>query len=278
MALSAEDHKVITAVFGEDKANEISGAIPQELTLGLRLNGKILSIEDQQTMKSESVKQGRELFAKDIAKQLEVTLEAGEKDPTIIAEKFKLNLSTVFEEKYKNQTPTDEQIALAKKASEFEDKYKTLFKTHTDTEKLVGEWQGKYTQQEKAIQEEKINNKILASLPEKMVQDRNDALLIARNNFVFELDETGQYVAKLNGIVEKNSLGEPESIDNVIKAFVEKKGWIKAAGMGGSDRNGGGNNNPKGMTPDQARAFVIAKGIAPASPEGLKLFGELIKK
>ena len=41
MAISQEDSKVLAAVFGEEVAEKLSGAVTEELTLGLRLNSKI---------------------------------------------------------------------------------------------------------------------------------------------------------------------------------------------------------------------------------------------
>lgn len=277
MGISAEDTRVLAAVFGEEVATKISGAVTDELSLGLRLNGKLLSPEEQAAIKETAVKQGKELGYKEIAKNLEIQLEAGEKDPNIIAEKFKSTLTNIFEEKYKSRTPTEEQIALAKKASEYEEKNKKLLETLTVKEREAGEWQEKFTKKEREVYEETLNNKILSAFPEKMNQDKSDALLITRSNIAFETTEDGKIVAKSGGKLITDALGEPESIDNVVKSFVEKKGWIKTAGMGGGERGGGG-STPAGMTPEQARAYMIQKGIDRTSPEGLKLFAQLIKK
>lgn len=277
MALSTEDVKVLAAVVGEEAANKISGAITEELSVGLRLNGKVYSPDDIKAIKDETVKQGKELGYKEIAKNLEIQLEAGEKDPQIIADKFKTNLTNIFEEKYKSRTPTEEQIALAKKASEYEEKNKKLLQTLEEKEREAGDWKEKFSRKERETLEEKLNNRILAAFPEKMVQDKSDALLITRANIAFEPNEEGRIVAKIDGKIVTDSLGDPETPENVVKAFVERKGWIKAAGMGGGN-NGGGSSLPKGMTPDEARNYLIQKSIAPTSAEGLKIFSQLIKK
>lgn len=61
MAISQEDSKVLAAVFGEEVAEKLSGAVTEELTLGLRLNGKILSAEEQKTLRENAITQGKEL-------------------------------------------------------------------------------------------------------------------------------------------------------------------------------------------------------------------------
>jgi len=85
MAISQEDSKVLAAVFGEEAAEKISGAITEDLSLGLRLNGKILSVEEQKTLKETAITQGKELRDKEYAKHFEVELLPGEKDPIVIS-------------------------------------------------------------------------------------------------------------------------------------------------------------------------------------------------
>lgn len=277
--ISQEDLKVISAVFGKP-VDEISGALTksEEVSLGLRLNGKILSEDEQKTLKETAVKQGKEIGYKEIAKNLDITLDAGEKDASIIAEKLKTTLSTVFEEKYKSQTPTDEVIALAKKATEFEDKYKKLFDTHKQKETEVEQWKTKFFETEKEIKEKELNNKILSVLPKDITMDQSDALLIIRNSLAFE-DAEGTLHIKRGGKLETDPIGNPETIDNVIKSFVESKGWLKkSGGMGGGDRTDGHGHGKNNMTQDQVYKYLKEKGIAPASPEGIKFWRENVIK
>lgn len=277
MPINQDDSKVLAAIFGEDKANEISGAIPEELSLGLRLNGKILTIEEQKQIKEEAINQGKELRSKEFAKSLGLTLEAGEKDPDIIAEKLKTGISVVLEEKYKNQTPDEATIALAKKASEFEDKNKKLLETLGLKEKEAGEWQKKYEEKEFLAKEEKFNNDILSVLPDKMTLSKTDALLVIRHAIKEETDENGITTYIVDGERQLDSLSNPEPLKNVIPLIVEKRGWIKTAGMGGSDRKQEG-TSIKGMAAEAAMKKITDAGINPASAEGLKLFKEYTSK
>lgn len=275
---SQADIKVISTVFGKTP-DEISGALSstEEVSLDLRLNGKVLTDEQQKELRESAVKQGKEIGYKEIAKGLELELESGEKDPVKIAEKFKTTISSVLEEKYKNPNPTDEQIALAKKAAEWEGKYKTLFDTFKSKETEVNEWKSKYDQKEQAIKNEALNNKILSSLPKDIAMDKGDALLIIRNSLAFE-ESDGKLIVKKGDKVYNDPVGEPEPLENVVKLFTEEKGWIKRdGGMGGKDRNGLPPTK-KGLTPDQAYKYLQEKGIAPASQEGLNLFNELTSK
>lgn len=280
MAFSQADLKTISTVFGKS-LDEISGALSSddEVSLDLRLNGKVLSDEQQKELRESAVKQGKEIGWKEIAKGLELDLEPGEKDPVKIAEKFKTTLSSQLEEKYKNPNPTEEQIALAKKAAEWEGKYKTLFDTFKTKEQEVDEWKGKYEQKEKAIKDEALNNRILSSLPNEISMDKGDALLIIRNSLKFEETENGLNIFKGDKLY-KDPVGDPEPLEDVIKSFTEEKGWVKQpGGMGGDNRNPqGGVSGKKGLTPDQAYKYLKEKGIEPASQDGIKIYRELTSK
>lgn len=283
MKLSQVDTQVLTTLFGEEVVTKLSGALPTEndgeLSLGLRINGKVLTEEQQKDLREAAVKQGKELGWKDIAKNAGVELEPGEKDPVKIAEKLKNSISSELEEKYKNPNPTKEQIELAKKVSEAEEKYKTLLNTHKIKEQELEEWKGKYEQKEKAIKEESLNNKILSVLPKEITMDKGDALLIIKNSLNFE-DNEGKTIISKGDKKYFDPLGEPEALENVIPLFAEEKGWIKKeGGMGGGNRGGeNGGGSKKGLTPEQAHKYLKEKGIAATSPEGLKIFNELTTK
>ena len=258
MELNKTDQQVLSTLFGNEVIEKISGALSGEgeLSLGLRLNGKILTDEQQKELRENGIKQGKEIGYKEIAKNLDLELESGEKDAAKIAEKFKTNLSATFEEKYKSMTPTDELLAAAKKATEWEDKYKKLFDTHKQKEQEVTEWQEKYTQKEKAEKEEKLNNKILSVLPKDIAIDKGDALTIIRSQLSFA-EEDGKLAILRGEKKYTDHLGDPEQLENVISAFTEEKGWIKKdGGMGGKNREG--KTSPKGYTPEQARKYLIS--------------------
>lgn len=279
MAISQEDSKVLAAIFGEEVASKISGAITEELTLGLRLNGKILSADEQKNLRESAITQGKELRDKEYAKLFEVELLPGEKDPAIIAEKLKTNLSSIFDEKYKSRTPSEETIALAKKASDYEEKNKKLTETLQGKEREVGEWQEKFTRKERETFEEKLNNRVLSAFGKDMKFDRNDAVLITRSKIEFIPDETGNVICKRDGKIITNAMGDPETPENVVLSFSEEKGWYKQGGMGGDDRKKEGNNKyPAGYNDEQKRQWLKGKGIAPLSPEGLKIFSEWKKQ
>jgi len=278
--INQTDTQVLTAIFGEDAVTKLSGAFSsdEEVSLDLRLNGKLYSTEEQKAFKDEAIVQGKELRDKEYAKEFELTLAPGEKDPKIIADKVKTSLSTAFETKYKNQTPTEEVLAMAKKATEYEAKYNQLFDTHKDIEGKLTESEKRYVDQGKAIEEEKLNNKILGLFPEKMTMDRADALLITRNTVVFEKQEDDSFNCLIGGKLQLNNVGNPETPDNVIKSLVEKKGWIKVAGMGGQNREDSKGQFAGTMSPEKAREQVLSEGLITASVEGLARFKELLKK
>ena len=273
MALSQADLQVIQTVFGKT-AEELSGALSsdQEVSLGLRLNGRVISQEDERLLKETSVKQGKEIGYKEVAKNLGIELESGEKDPVIIADKLKSSITTTLVDKYKNMQPTEELELARSKAEEWENKYNKLNGTYEETKNSVTEWESKYSKLEGDIRQKDVNNTILKTFPEKMKMDRSDALLIARNAFEFEQTENG-LIAKRNGQIVTDAVGNPEKIDNVIASFVEEKKWIKQSGMGGTDRSSTG--MPKFEDYDKAIAYVREAGKDPMSPEGSKMLKEL---
>ena len=278
MKLSQVDSDVLTKLFGKEMVEKLSGALKSddgELSLGARINGRVITTDDEKTMKENSVQQGKELRSKELAKALNIELAAGEKDPEKIAEKLTNTITATMEEKYKNPKPGERETELEGKLKDSTSKYEALFKTHGETLKVVEEKDTAYKGLETKIKVKERNNTILKSLPEKMNQDRSDALLIMVNTFEFD-DHDGKPIIKRDGEIIRNGAGDPETYDNVIKSFVEEKKWIKGSGMNGDDR--GGNQNKKGLTADQAEKAIIDAGKDPGSTEGLKMFNEMIQK
>lgn len=277
--ISQDDLKVISTVF-DKPIDEISGAISneQEISLGLRLNGKVITQEEEKNLRESGVKQGKELASKELAKSLGLELESGEKDPVVIAEKLKNNLSASFEEKYKNQSPSEELLELQSKIQESENKYEKLKTTYEESQSLINEKENQYNELQNKIKNEALNNKILQSLPEKLRIDKNDALVIIRNSLQFDETEDGHLLVKRDDQIVTDPVGKPEKIENVIKSFIEEKKYIKgASGMNGDDRSPSGVVTPKGMSYDEAVKYLETKGIDPMSKDGMEMFSKMTK-
>jgi hypothetical protein len=277
--ISQADLKTIATVFGKT-SEELSGAISseEEVSLDLRLSGRVISQDEERTLKETGVQQGKEIASKELAKALDLSLDAGEKDPAKVAEKLKTTITASLEEKYKNPEPGEREKELEKKLQAEQLKYNKLLETHEGVTAEVDEWQKKYQTKEKEIKTKELNNSILKSFPEKMKMDRNDALLIFTNNFEFDEVE-GVQVIKRGGEVVTNAIGKPETLENIVPAFVEEKNWIKGSGMNGSDRSGEGGMKKGGKSPDEAMKIVKEKyGDEASSSEGLKLYNELTAK
>lgn len=277
MKINQADDKVLTTLFGKEVVEKLSGALKEddgEVLLGLRLNGRVITQEQETEIKEGGIQQGKEIGYKEIAKGLDLELKPGEKDPTVIADKFKTTVTTEMEEKYKDQTPTEELVEAVRKSKEWEDKYTALHETHENLSVELDTEKQNYVSLQKEIGVKERNNKILSSLPEKINQDRNDALLIITNTFEFD-EVDGTPVIKRDGGIIRDGAGDPESLNNIISGFVEEKKWIRGAGAGGDD------NDPKkksgGYTPEQAHKYLKEKSIEPASPEGLAKFNELTR-
>lgn len=257
---------------------EISGALSseEEVTLGLRLNGVVKTQDEIKEIKEDSFKRGAEIRTKDLAKELSLSLDDGEhKDIKKVAEKLKETIETSLEDKYKNPQPGEKEKELEDKLLAANMKYDKLFETHGSILKTVKEKEKAFTELKMDIKSKERNNSVLKHLPEKLKQDRNDALIII--NSTFEFDEVdGNQVIKRNGQIVTNDVGKPETLENIVPAFAEEKNWLKGSGMGGGDRNHSGNNSKGGKTPDEATKIVKEKfGENYTSSEGIKLFREL---
>lgn len=277
--LTKQDLSVLATVFGKS-ADDISSAITseEEKPLDLRLNGKVYTQQEIDGFKTAHTNAGIEIASKNFAKALNITLEPGEKEPDKVAAKVKDSLTIELEKKFKSQTPTDELKSVQKKAQEMEDKYKQLFKTHEADKKALGEWESKYSKLENDNRRKQLNTRITNAFPEKMKMDRNDALLIFNNTFSFEKTEDGKEVVKRGDSIVQDPVGEPETLDNIVKSFTEEKKWVKGAGTGtGDDDKTGGKALPKGLTEEQAYKYLEEKGMEPMSPEGGKLFRKLVQ-
>lgn len=278
MKLSQVDENVLTTLFGKEMVEKLSGALKSddgELSLGAKINGRVITEAEESTLKENSVQQGKELGLKEVAKEMKLDLANGEKDAKIIAEKAINAITTRLEEKHKNQKPGEVEIELQGKLKDANEKYDTLFETHNKTLITVKEKNEAFTGLQNEIKVKERNNTVLKLFPEKMGMDRNDALLITTNTFEFE-ELDGKKVIKRSGEVIRNGAGEPETYENVIKSFVEEKKWIKSNGMGGGDRGGSGGKT--GLTAEQAEKTILESGIDPGSTEGLKKFNEMTKQ
>jgi hypothetical protein len=276
--LSQVDLQVIQTVFGKT-AEELSGAISseQEVSLGLRLNGSVKTPEELQRIKEDAENQGKELRSKELAKELGLTLEAGEKDPVKIAEKLKTNIETTLEEKYKNPEPGEREKELEEKLQAEQLKYSKLNETYESTLEQVQEKEKAYTGLQKEIKTKEHNNAILKTLPEKIKYNRDHALIVINN--ILETEEIdGNVIYKKDGKPIMDAVGQPEKLEVIIPALAEEFGWVKGKGMNGGDRGGSGSGLPKGLSDDAAMQYIKDRGEDPMSNKGSEMFIELTSK
>lgn len=274
--ISQADLQTIATVFGK-KTDEISSAISQdgEVSLDLRLNGRVITQEDEKKLKDTVRSAGVEIGYKQLAKELDLDLGADEKEAKIIAEKLKSAVIGSLEEKYKNPQPGEREKELEEKLSAEQLKYNKLLETHENTSIQIDEWQKKYSGLEQEVKTKERNNSVLKSFPEKMKMDRNDALLIFTNTFEFDEVE-GHQVIKRGGQIVTDAIGKPEKLENIVLSFAEEKKWTKGEGIHFDEKK---KNTKGGYTPEEAYKIVREKyGDDAAGSEGTKLFAELTAK
>jgi hypothetical protein len=275
MKLSQVDENVLTTLFGKEVVDKISGALKSddgELTLGARINGRVITQDEEAALKTTATDAGVEIGYKKVAKAAGLDLSAGEKDAKVIADKITQGITTGLEEKYKGQTPTDELIAAQAKIKEAEDRYIKLNETYEGTLNKVTELEGNYTGLQQEIQQKENNNSILKSFPEKMSFSRDHALLII-NNTLSKEDVDGKTIYKRDGQTLTDQVGNPLAIDKIVPSLVEEFGWIKSEGMNGGDRSS--SNVKTGLSAEEAERAIVEAGKDPGSAEGLKMFNEM---
>jgi len=275
MALSQADLQVISTVFGKT-VEEISGAISNEenVSLGLRLNGRVISQEDEKQIRENGIQQGKEIGSKELAKALELDLDAGEKDPKIVAEKLKSTLSATYEDKYKNQSPPEALLLKEKEALEWKQKFEKLTGTYEEKVQEVEQWNGKYSELEKTYKQKELNQKVKKALPDKMKFDKDDALIIF--NATYGFDDEGNVVDRNKNEKVLSATGTPETLENVIANLAEQKKWVRGSGINGAGGEGG-YSGKKGLSPEEAEKVLKEQGIDPGSQEGLDKFIEMTK-
>ena len=277
MTIAKADLEIIQTVFGKT-AEEISGALSstEEVPLGLKLAGKVYKPEEVETLKTDNQNIGIEIGYKKVAKAAEVKLEAGDKDPVIIAGKLKAGIETIMEAKYKGQTPSDELKAAQEGKVTAENKYNVLLGTHDGLkEELVTAKQEKETLLTEYTVKERDNN-ILSHFPKEMKMDRADGLLIVKNLLTTKVvDGVDQH--SFNGKVVTDKLGNPAPLKDAVAEVVETKGWIKGFGKADGDNKPPSGTMPTNLSDDDAVAYIAKQGKEPMSTEGSLMMLELTK-
>lgn len=277
MTIVKADQEIIQTVFGKT-AEELSGALSsdKEVPLGLKLPGKIYKPDEIEKLKTANKDIGIEIGYKKVAKASGVKLEAGEKDPEIIAGKLKTGMEKKLEKKYKNPSPSDElKIALeGKKAAE--NKYDVLLKTHNKTKEDLNEAKEDYKGLEIETASKKRETAILSYFPEKMKQDRADGLLIIKNVLETKIvDDVEHHTYK--GELITDNLGNPADLKAAVEKVVEDKKWVKGAGKGGDDDTPPSGSMPDNLDDKKATEYIEKRGIEPMSTEGSQMMIKLTK-
>jgi hypothetical protein len=277
MAITQADRTTIQTVFGKT-AEEISGALSstEEVSLGLKLNGKVFTHEQEMALKEGGVQQGKEIGLKSVAKNLKVTLDAGEKDPIVIARKLTEAVTATMEAKYKNRAPSEELVAEKQKNKDWEAKFNTLDGTYKLEQEKSSEWKEKHG----TLLKTNTQNEIDSEIRKYLASPEKTGLSYAQQLALFKMDITAEKVEgkvhlkkATDGTPVLSTAGKDESVENAVPAWLEEQPFMKKAGKGGGDDEG--DKKGGGKTPEQAQKIIEDQGIAPASSEGLKMFNEL---
>ena len=281
MALTKADIETIQTVFGV-KPEELSGALSSndEVSLSLKLPGKVYKPEEVERLKTENQDIGIEIGYKKVAKAAGITLEAGEKDADTISSKLKSGIEKTLEEKYKNPNPSEELTKALQAKKEAEDKYQVLFGTQKKTKEELEAAKTNYSKLQTEIASEKRDNAILSHFPEKLGLDRADALLITKSILTSEVtEENGKEIQKhfVNGNLVTDNLGNPAPLENAVSEVIELKGWMKSSGKGGGDDKPPAGSMPDNLSDEKAMEYIRSQGVEPMSSKGSQMMLELTK-
>lgn len=249
------------AKFVKGGADVLQKVLESKEEIQIELNeGSFVSNEELETLKStvraEGKKEGHTIgydFAiKDF--KAEFGLEIEGKDKKVIASEIQKKIIN------------DAKIEPNKKIEELSTSLSNLQKQYqTDLaakENEVKQYQSK-------VKDIKINTDLQMSMPEGLSIIKPDQFaLLARSNYEFDYDESGQLVAKKGGNVLKDKLEKPLPVKEILTDFATQNNWLGANGRGGGNEGGKGGDF---KTINDVFRHMEQNKIDPTSPEGEKL-------
>lgn len=178
--------------------------------------------------------------------------------------------------------------SLAKHISEpFESKIKS---TNTKPSEEIKEWESKYNtlkgtyeteQNAWKIEKENLSNKLtdinknqylMSSMPDLTGIKKEQAIILFKNDYTIDQKENG-FVAKKNGEILKDNIGNPLPIKDVANLWAVDNGWLKNGGRNGDDEPGGSHGKFKDES--EAYAYMRKNNIIPGSEEADKILKQI---
>ena len=241
-----------------------------------------------------------EVFAKGVTSEDEVTLELPERKVFSISD-YDTILDNKGKERYDVGKTAGNEMALkslseevgidtAKNASDFVSSYKALILEEAKAEPnqriseleasvsnlqgVIETKNGEFNALEGKIKTDNQRHKVqglIPTLPETIGLSKEEATSLFFMGV--EVKEDGVYK---NGVLQKDNLENPITLEQSVTDFVTARGWNKTpAGRGGGS---GGDGNTKPKTYDEFTAILSEKGLEEGSADANALLVEMAKE
>lgn len=249
------------AKFVKGGADVLQKALESKEEISIELNeGSFVSNEELETLKTtvraDGKKEGHSIgydFAiKDFKSEFGIEIEG--KDRKVIASEIQKKIIN------------DAKIEPNKKIEELSTSLSNLQKQY-ETDLLAKDNEVK--QYQSKVKDIKISTDLQMSMPEGLNIIKPDQFaLLARSNYDFDYDESGQLVAKKGGNILKDKLEKPLPVREILTDFATQNNWLNVSGRGGGNQNNGSSDF---KTINDVFKHMEQNKIDPTSPDGVKL-------
>lgn len=202
---------------------------------------------------------GSEMYAKDLKKLAGIEGTEGKTHDVV----FK-NISA--------KLAADLNIEPNKKAKELTDSLEQLQKRYNDD---LAKKDSEIKSMNDRILNEEINQQVKSVLSGVKAIKPEYAVLIARQKYGFEFDESKNLLITEKGKVIKDKMEKPRPYNEVLSEFAISEKWMETDGRGGDNSNGGQSGF---KTKNELFKYMEDKKIDPVSKEGIHLLDDFEAK
>jgi hypothetical protein len=148
-----------------------------------------------------------------------------------------------------------------------------------DLEALRNTYTTEVAQREQTIQalqgtlkSQKIDAALRAYVPAELQTLKPEQFLhVAKLEYQFDTDETGQLIVKKGDQIVTDKLQKPRPASEILTEYAAEQGWLKKGGRAGGNEPGGNGGNSEFKTMDDVYGYLYKNRIDPMGTEGQKI-------
>jgi hypothetical protein len=160
------------------------------------------------------------------------------------------------------KAPVDEKVT--KLTSDLEALRNTYTTEVAEKEKAIHTLQG-------TLKSQKIDAALRAYIPAGLQALKPEQFLhVAKLEYQFDTDDTGQLIAKKGDQIIVDKLQKPRPVAELFTEYAAEQGWIKKDGRAGGNEPGGGGST-EFRTMNDVYGYLYKNRIEPTSSEGKKI-------